>query len=102
MYNKLKQIAKTTHYAHKLNTLKNDYKKSWTYDWEKQRYIWHSFTLQNNNDIITNPNQISYALCNYCTNVQNTQSRCIGLKCNFQHIFKIALNKFKIVFYESN
>ena len=40
IYNKLKQIAKTTYYANQLNTFKNDSKKTMEftkkYDWKKQ------------------------------------------------------------------
>ena len=69
MYNKLKQIAKKTHYANQLNAFKNDSQKTWNlkepYDWENNDKSGIPLHFIINHDIITNSNQISNAFCNF-------------------------------------
>ena len=69
MYNKLKQIAKTTYYGNQLNTLKNDSKKTWNLHknvTEKNNYkSGISLHFKHINAVIIHPAQISNAFCNF-------------------------------------
>ena len=73
IYNKVKQIAKTTYYANQLNTFKNDSKKHGIYQknmiGKSSDKSGISLHFKHNNAVIKDPYQISNAFCNFFTNV---------------------------------
>ena len=62
IYNKLKQIAKTTYYANQLNTFKNMIGKN------NNKYS-ISLQFKHNNAVIKHPDKISNAVCNFFTSI---------------------------------
>ena len=73
IYNKLKQIAKTTYYANQVNTFKNDSKQTWKL---LKKLIGKNndksgiyLQFKHTNAVIKDPDQISNAFCNFFTNV---------------------------------
>ena len=63
------------------------------YDWKNTDKSGILLHLKINNDIITNPNQISNAFCLFLQmSALNTQIRYVDPKSNFEAIAKIVLN----------